>query len=150
MCGDVGRDSLVSGGRVSVGEAVKDDGGRWAGSPSVCIRGSGMLDRSGDVGTSVSRSVRVAVSSMLIVGARGRVWPRGAGGGGSSGFGVSEDMVAQVLQDKCELQTVHRVSFVRRAFVGNADDDARQLLLTRYCRYVPGSADPVPSGWVGL
>lgn len=57
-----------------------------------------MLDRSGDEGTSVGGFGRVAVSSILIVGARWRVWPSGAGGGGSSGFDVSEDMVAQVYR----------------------------------------------------
>lgn len=81
-------------GRVSVGEAEKVEGGPWAERPSVCILGNGMFDRSADVGSSVGVCGRAAVSSMLMVGARGLVWLKG-GGGGSSGFEGSEDMLSQ-------------------------------------------------------
>ena len=81
---------------MSVGEAVKDDGGRFSANPSVCIRGKGILDLSGDMGRSAGGGL-VAVSSMLIVGARGRPWPLVAGGGGSSGLELSgADIVVRV------------------------------------------------------
>jgi hypothetical protein len=73
LCGEVGLDSLLSGpARESVGEAVKDDAGLWAGSPSVCSLGNGMLFRSGEIVWSEGGGKRVAVSSMLMVGALGR------------------------------------------------------------------------------
>lgn len=81
-----------------MGEAL-NEGGRCDERPSVWIRGNGTFDRSGEVGSSVGVCGRAAVSSILIVGARGRAWSVG-GGEGSSGFDGSEDMLPPVVSEE--------------------------------------------------
>lgn len=110
LCGDVGRLSFESVyERVSVGDCENGEGGRSE-RPSVCIRGRGTLDLSGDIDPA-SGGGRVAVSSILIVGARCRVCDIGAGGSGGGGSSSLPEVFGSVILLATDSDSQQSLSF---------------------------------------